>query len=101
MSEIKFTEEELKSLAQLSKAYQDIQVLMGQVSVQKLVNNQRAEKIEENELQLQADYQANQEKERELVKTLNEKYGAGQLDPKTGIFIPAPKEETQEISSKS
>ena len=101
MSEIKFTEEELKSLAQLSKAYQDIQVLMGQVSVQKLVNNQRAEKIEENELQLQADYQANQEKERELVKTLNEKYGAGQLDPKTGIFIPTPKEETQEISSKS
>ena len=47
MSEIKFTEEELKTLSDLSKAYQDIQVLIGQVSVQKLINNQRAEKIEE------------------------------------------------------
>ena len=50
MSEIKFTEEELQSLSDLSKKYQDIQLLMGQVSVQKLVNTQRAEKIEENEL---------------------------------------------------
>ena len=64
MSEIKFTEEELQSLSDLSKKYQDIQLLMGQVSVQKLVNTQRAEKIEENELQLQADYVEAQEKER-------------------------------------
>ena len=62
MSEIKFTEEELQSLSDLSKKYQDIQLLMGQVSVQKLVNTQRAEKIEENELQLQADYVEAQEK---------------------------------------
>ena len=64
MSEIKFTEEELQSLSDLSKKYQDIQLLMGQVSVQKLVNTQRAEKIEENELQLQADYVEAKEKER-------------------------------------
>ena len=59
MSEIKFTEEELKSLSDLSKKYQDIQVLLGQVSVQKLVNNQRAEQIEESEMQLQSDYAEN------------------------------------------
>jgi|TARA_B100001094_G_scaffold97861_1_gene93938 hypothetical protein len=100
MSEIKFTEEELKTLSDLSKAYQDIQVLIGQVSVQKLINNQRAEKIEENELQLQSDYATNQEKEREFVQTLNEKYGPGQLNPATGIFVPTPKEDTQEISSE-
>ena len=27
-------------------------------------------------------------KERDLVKTLNEKYGPGQLDPATGVFTP-------------
>ena len=93
MSEIKFTEEELQSLSDLSKKYQDIQLLMGQVSVQKLVNTQRAEKIEENELQLQ-------EKERELVAQLNEKYGAGQLNPQTGVFTPSPPQETQEIKAE-
>ena len=31
MSEIKFTKEELESLSDLSKKYQDIQVLLGQV----------------------------------------------------------------------
>jgi len=100
MSEIKFTEEELKSLSELSQKYQDIQILMGQVSVQKLVNTQRAEKIEESEIQLQSDYVENQQKERDLVKELNEKYGAGQLDPKTGVFTPSPKTETQEIAAE-
>ena len=99
MSEIKFTEEELKSLSDLSKKYQDIQVLLGQVSVQKLVNNQRAEQIEESEVQLQSDYAENQQKERDLVKVLNEKYGPGALDPKTGVFTPKPIEETQEIAA--
>ena len=99
MSEIKFTEEELKSLSDLSKKYQDIQVLLGQVSVQKLVNNQRAEQIEESEMQLQSDYAENQQKERDFVKELNEKYGAGALDPKTGVFTPTPKEQTQEIAA--
>jgi hypothetical protein len=34
------------------------------------------------------------------VKSLNEKYGPGQLDPQTGVFTPAPKEESQQISDK-
>ena len=100
MSEIKFTEEELQSLSDLSKKYQDIHLLMGQVSVEKLVNTQRAEKIEANDLQLQADYVEAQEKERELVAQLNEKYGAGQLNPQTGVFTPSPPQETQEIKAE-
>ena len=36
MSEIKFTEEELKRLQDLSQLYRDLQQVMGQISVQKL-----------------------------------------------------------------
>jgi hypothetical protein len=42
---------------------------------------------------LESDWSANQDKERELVKELNEKYGPGSLDPETGVFTPTPVEE--------
>ena len=37
------------------------------------------------------------EKEQELFKGLNEKYGDGNFDPSTGEFTPTPKEETAEV----
>ena len=39
---------------------------------------------------MESDYSALQEREREIVKGLNEKYGPGNLDPATGVFTPAP-----------
>ena len=48
---------------------------------------------EEAQTQLESDWSANQDKERELVKELNEKYGPGSLDPETGVFTPTPVEE--------
>jgi hypothetical protein len=46
---------------------------------------------------MEADYSENQQKERDLVKELNEKYGPGQLDPKTGVFTPVPQTEEEEV----
>ena len=100
MSEIKFTYEELQSLSELSQTYRDLQTMIGQVAVQKILNKQQADRIEESEIDLNAKYVDNQQKERDLVKSLNEKYGPGQLDPQTGVFTPAPKEESQQISDK-
>lgn len=100
MSEIKFTDEELQSLSELSKTYRDLQTMIGQVAVQKILNKQQADRLEESEIDLNAQYVDNQQKERDLVKSLNEKYGPGQLDPQTGVFTPAPKEESQQISDK-
>ena len=37
---------------------------------------------------VQTEYEAVQQTERDLVAKLNEKYGPGQLDPATGIFTP-------------
>jgi len=91
--EIKFTDEELKSLSDLSQSYQSIQASFGQIRVQKILAEQQADALEEAEVKMEADYKEMQENERELVQQLNEKYGPGQLDPQTGVFTPVPQEE--------
>ena len=91
--EIKFSDEELKSLQDLSQSYQNIQNSFGQIKVQKILNQQQADALEEAEVKMDADYKEMQDTERELVQQLNEKYGPGQLDPQTGVFTPVPQEE--------
>ena len=91
--EIKFTDEELKSLQDLSQSYQNIQASFGQLKVQKILNQQQADALEEAEVKMDADYKDIQDNERKLVEDLNEKYGPGQLDPQTGVFTPIPQEE--------
>ena len=91
--EIKFTDEELKSLQELSQNYQNIQASFGQLRVQKILAEQQADALEEAEVKMEADYKEMQDNERELVQQLNEKYGPGQLDPQTGVFTPTPQEE--------
>ncbi|MDC3304717.1 hypothetical protein OAV48_01225 [bacterium] len=99
--EIKFSEEELKSLQELSQSYQSIQASFGQMKVQKILNQQQADALEEAEVKMDADYKDIQDNERKLVEELNEKYGPGQLDPQTGVFTPAPKEEVAEEVEES
>ena len=94
--EIKFSDEELQSLNELSQGYQNIQAAFGQMKVQHILAEQQISSIEEAEVQMESDYSDLQEKERELVQQLNEKYGPGQLDPQTGVFTPAPQPETDE-----
>jgi len=99
--EIKFSDEELKSLQDLSQSYQSIQASFGQMKVQKILNQQQADALEEAEVKMDADYKDIQDKERELVQQLNEKYGPGQLDPQTGVFTPVPQEEPAEEVEES
>ena len=99
--EIKFSEEELKSLQELSQSYQNIQASFGQMKVQKILNQQQADALEEAEVKMDADYKDIQDSERKLVEELNEKYGPGQLDPQTGVFTPVPQEEPAEEVEES
>ena len=94
--EIKFTDEELKSLQDLSQSYQNIQASFGQLRVQKILAEQQAEALEEAEVKMEGDYKDMQDNERELVQQLNEKYGPGSLDPQTGVFTPTPQAEPVE-----
>ena len=86
--ETKFTDDELKSLQELQESYQEKQAELGQLSVQKILQNQRTEAIEIRTQEVEQEYAEVQQKERDLVKTLNDKYGPGQLDPQTGVFTP-------------
>ena len=86
--ELKFTDEELESLQGLQTSYQEKQAMLGQLAVQRILLNQQMEALEIRTEEVEQEYQAVQQEERDLVKTLNEKYGPGQLDPATGVFTP-------------
>ena len=94
--EIKFSEEELKSLGELSQGYQNIQNAFGQLRVQKILAQQQLDGLEEAEVKMEGDYTDLQQKERDLVAELNKKYGPGSLDPQTGVFTPTPQAEPVE-----
>jgi hypothetical protein len=93
--EIKFSEEELKSLSDLQSSYQQKQLQFGQLRVQRLLVQQQLDSISDAEAKLEVEYGDVQENERNLVKQLNDKYGPGNLDPATGVFTPAPQESEQ------
>ena len=63
------------------------------MKVQHILAEQQISSLEEAEVQMESDYSDLQEKERELVQQLNEKYGPGSLDPQTGVFSPASSKE--------
>ena len=86
--EVKFTDDELKSLQGLQTSYQEKQNVLGQLAVQKILLNQQLEALEGREVEVETEYQTTQQEERDIVKTLNDKYGPGQLDPTTGVFTP-------------
>ena len=86
--EIKFTEEELQSLKQIQQDYLECQTAFGQVAIQKIALQQQIDALAKSEDDYAKKYQETQEKEREVAKALNDKYGSGNLDPQTGVFTP-------------
>ena len=92
-NEIKFSEEELKELGDLQTSYQEKQAQLGQIAVQKILLGQQAEAMDNRQVELEGEYEAVQQSERDLVQKLNEKYGPGQLDPQSGVFTPVPPAE--------
>ena len=86
--EMKFTDEELQSLQSLQTGYQEKQSVLGQLAVQKILLNQQIDALNMRTEEVEQEYQAVQQEERDLVQKLNDKYGPGQLDPTTGVFTP-------------
>tara|TARA_R110000851_G_scaffold78095_1_gene172271 strand:- start:1559 stop:1834 length:276 start_codon:yes stop_codon:yes gene_type:complete len=85
---IKFTQEELDQVTKLRDENSQKISEFGQVELEILLTNQRSESLSIAKGKLQTDYVKLQTKEQELVRTLNEKYGAGQVDLSSGEFIP-------------
>jgi len=87
-TEIKFTQEELTSLKELQQGYDNVRNGLGALEVSRIQTEQRLEQISNEKLRLETQYIQLNQKELDLVNELNEKYGAGNLDPTTGIFTP-------------
>lgn len=87
--ELKFTDDELQSLQALQTGYQEKQSALGQLAVQRILLNQQLEALETRTVEIETEYKTVQQEEQDIVKTLNEKYGPGQLDPTTGVFTPS------------
>ena len=85
---IKFTQEELEQITKLRDDNSQKISEFGQVELEMLLCNQRIESLSIAKDKLQTDYVKLQTNEQELVRTLNEKYGAGQVDLSSGEFIP-------------
>lgn len=85
MEQIKFTQEEINSINQLKTDVELVFTQLGQLSVER---KRRNDEVDEIETQLFKQHQDLVEKEQELFKSLNEKYGDGNYDPNTGIFTP-------------
>lgn len=93
---VKFSDDEMKSLAELQDTYQQLTQRMGQLEAQRLVQIQGLDAIDSEKDGLKEQWVNNQQKERELVDSLNKKYGPGTLDPNSGEFTPAPADAPKE-----
>lgn len=87
---IQFTEEEVQSINQLRQDVANVFTQLGQLSIER---NRRLDELDDLEEQLIEKHKELQQKEQEIFKGLNDKYGDGNYDPTTNTFTPTPKEE--------
>ena len=92
--EIKFTEEELKSLGDLQQSYQRITNSYGQIALAK-------HNLEEQEAAVKSEFENTRQQEQKLLNSITEKYGPGQLNPQTGVFTPAPVEDSSQLQTET
>ena len=87
--EIKFTEDELKSLGDLQVKYNGVTNKFGQLAIAKLNIEKQTEALEEEEFKVHEELDDTRNEEQKILTEITEKYGPGQLDPQTGIFTPS------------
>ena len=86
--QIKFTDEEIKSLQDLQSNYENIKNTIGALEVSRLQTEVRLDNINNEKLRLETEYIKLTNVEENLLNELNKKYGPGNLDQKSGVFTP-------------
>jgi hypothetical protein len=82
------TTEELQSIKDLQSKYNQTIFEIGISEAQRLALVEQTEKLESNKKTLLGDLATIEQKESELVKSLQEKYGEGAINPETGKITP-------------
>ena len=80
--DIKFTDEELKSIEGIRTQYAEITNRFGQITLTKY-------NLDLQEKQAHKDFEAIRAEEQKVLNGITEKYGTGTLDPNTGVFTPS------------
>ena len=86
--EVKFTEEEVKTIKEVRETYFAIQNTYGQLGVSRIRLDQESEALDNAEENLKSTYVENQQKEKNIIDEITKKYGQGSLNPETGVFTP-------------
>ena len=89
MSEVKFSDDELKSIQEISQKSNEITNRFGQLAIAKINLEKQSEAVEEEEFKLLEELEALKKQEQETLQSITDKYGPGQLDPQTGVFTPS------------
>jgi len=84
----KLTQEEIQQIKELQQKYDQTVFELGSLEAQIIVLNAQIDKINEEKRNLVSDLNTVGKKESELIKTLQEKYGIGNLDIETGEITP-------------
>ncbi len=82
------TTEELQSIKDLQSKYNQTIFEIGVAEAQRIALQEQVDKLGENKKQLVNDLATIEQKESELVNNLQEKYGAGSINPETGEITP-------------
>ena len=86
MSEIKFTEEELKEVKEIRNNYGMIQNNLGSLGMVKLKLINQLNAINQQEEALAKNHDETQQKAQKFLEEINKKYGEGRLDIESGVF---------------
>tara|TARA_R100001591_G_scaffold106938_1_gene115598 strand:+ start:369 stop:650 length:282 start_codon:yes stop_codon:yes gene_type:complete len=86
--EVKFTEEEMEKVRGFQTEYSNLQVEFGQTKITKLTLEDRLNDIMRKEDECNKKFFDLQEREKKFLEETTEKYGEGNLNPTTGVFIP-------------
>ena len=79
--EVKFTDEEVKTIQTIRDSFDALTVKLGQTEIG-ILNLKSSKSLLAQELE------ALKVQENEIIKGITDKYGDGQLDVNTGLFIP-------------
>jgi hypothetical protein len=82
------TPDELVSIKELQTRYNQTILEIGAAEAQLIVFQENIEKLQEAKKGLVSDLKTIEKKESELVASLQEKYGTGNIDPQTGEITP-------------
>jgi hypothetical protein len=88
---IKFTDQEMQSIAQLQNDYQQHIFSLGQIDLEKTDLEQQLQELLAKRTEIFNNWKKTQQDENNLLSTLSQKYGDGSLSLKDGTFKPLAK----------